>query len=354
MARVKKPVANTIPIIPIPPQAKVPVKFTKKFNPGHYFVISEKKGAPDSALYSNANEKCNIGGLKGIQVKIDWSDLETKENVYDFSKIDKLLDVVSKHTDKHLSIEIADRSFWGGGLGAAPVPKYILDKNWMFVAKVGDQPTAIGKSMPHLDIDAFADRYINLLSLIGEKYNKEARLQRVVLIGETSIGIPKDGSGFNYKSYINNLIRICKETSQSFDQTITSIGLNYLKGGNKTYLNVIENGLFPYGGSIAWPDALVAEKDKQHLGQVWAMNNKNIIPVTPDADNTMLKYDEVKNTSDIPRVFDYYVNEFNVHQIYWQPIYATKGFLEKALLPTLEKNNWAINTKVPSNIIVKK
>lgn len=336
----------------------------KKFNPGHYMVITPNKaeGGDPSLLMKRIDKYLTEPEVKGVTVFFSWKELEPKKDVYDFSKIREILSLVEKH-DKFMSFKVNDRSF--GGFGCDYVytymPQYVIDAGWNYVSAKNGEPR--GKCMPKMWEKDYMDRWIKLFSEIGKEFDRHPSLESAIIIDETALGNPQDGSFVIDRTiYTNELIRLVKETAPYFKNTAQLLSINSLGGGDSYMARLIDEAVVPYPVALSWPDASLKNLATGNISyaQRFAAANKNKVLLSPDADNTMLKYDPVAGTSDVPAVFDYYVNKLGTNHINWQPVYAGRyadrslhnysKYFEEAIIGTLKANKAKINTTCPDNI----
>lgn len=331
----------------------------KKFNPGHYMVVSPGNNDTPQKIRQRIDKLLAEPEVKGITYFFTWKELEPRKDEYDLSGIKEILDIVAAK-DRHLILKIIDRSFWTGGCDAANsyMPQYIRDAGWVYLMESGIDPNAPGKCMPKMWVDEYMDRKIKLLNEIGKEFDSHPNFEAMIMLDESALGKPKDGSPMDFNGYVDNIIRLIKETAPFYQNTLSSISLNSLRS-DENLQKVIEQGIIRYKTALSWPDAQLdnIKKDLVSYPQQWAAENKNFVPLSPDADNTFLKYDPDAGTSDVQAVIDYYVGRLGANHISWQPTYATNrggGFkplyFENALIPTLRANNAEINTTCPETV----
>lgn len=99
-----------------------------KWYPGHYVMFATEDSL--SSHLRNINEIGDEPAIRGVQLRIRWSDLEKSRGVYDFSKIDAVLArLKAQPTDKRLVVRVIDRSFNTNSRNGI-VPNYLQSKEF--------------------------------------------------------------------------------------------------------------------------------------------------------------------------------------------------------------------------------
>ena len=96
------------------PAAQTP---TRKYNPGHYIDLLRWQTTSGSDNYLIDTIK---PGVTGVQVRYLWADFETSPGVYDFSRIQHDLELLSNQ-GLHLIVVVSDKTF----KDEQPIPDYL-------------------------------------------------------------------------------------------------------------------------------------------------------------------------------------------------------------------------------------
>jgi hypothetical protein len=90
---------------------------TRKYHPGHYVQMYKSDG--ETQILAVISQP----GVVGIERYYTWSEFETGEGVYDFSKIQSDLDILKRDNHgKRLVVQVGDKSF---STTTKPLPTYL-------------------------------------------------------------------------------------------------------------------------------------------------------------------------------------------------------------------------------------
>ncbi len=323
-----------------------------KWQPGHYIRYTVQSNILDNPV-ARAEELIKIERLvkqrsnfKGILLQTRWRYFEPQENVYDFSFINEVLNIVGAH-DKYLLVRIMDRDFSNKPAGV--FPKYILDKNWYW-CKASGAPCLARNWEPEV-----MDRFIALLKSFAAKFDTHARLVGIVNAETAAGGAGRDRktSGYSTVAYTNQIVRFNRELSAAAKHTILFQSFNSLKSNEPNeYFDQIIDAVVGAGDGLTHPDTFPCdntgytncEKDNfapYYYERAYGSKGTKKIPVMAQIQRAN-KFDwtpeELHSTA-----YKYLGANF----IVWN---AWLNTFDSELVPLLEKNRYQSVTVCPSNI----
>src|SRR5688572_11046794 len=90
-----------------------------KWHPGHYVILDGYSS--QTSHFTQINEVANVGGVKGVVLRLWWYELEPSKGSYNLSRIDAYLTKLkSSPTPKRLIVRIMDRKFGSSTWGTRP------------------------------------------------------------------------------------------------------------------------------------------------------------------------------------------------------------------------------------------
>jgi hypothetical protein len=174
-----------------------------KWHPGHYVMF----GVEDSRaqILRSIDEIGGESAIKGVQVRIRWSDLETSKGVYDFSSIDTYLArLTAQPTRKQLVVRVIDRKF-NTTSRSGIVPDYLLASSY----GGGLVRTKTGYAA-RLWQGAVMDRLIALHQAIGRRYDDDGRFEGVAT-EETTLSLAEPfPSGYSHAALAQQYVRLVR------------------------------------------------------------------------------------------------------------------------------------------------
>ncbi len=174
---------------PPTPSGKYPesIKNPENFHPGHYMRVGADYHGDLVSKYMDLIE--NMPEFVGVKQAYSWYDIEPSKGEYDFSAIERDLKVVQSK-GKYLWISIAMTSW--NSRSNPKVPRYMWNDSQYGCGNGGRYGTygrtsASGGWLPCYGDKEFSERYIALMTALGERFNKEPYFEGINL-GETSTG----------------------------------------------------------------------------------------------------------------------------------------------------------------------
>lgn len=257
-----------------------------KWHPGHYYTVFNNE---PEALTINEELKANQA-LRGLQVRFAWSELETTEGLYNFSKIESKLAELAG-IKKHLIILLQTKSF---AQNVKFVPDYLLTdtKYEGGIYRYGTSDGKISYKGDNIKLwnSYVRDRLNALVSELGKRFNNEVYFEGMGL-SETDLGLPQIPLTSTQKNgYFANLINVNEKMRMAFPNTVTLQSVNYpqdilatLVGGLKTKgAGLSTSGVFPDDPTLAGTNAIYSYFPKM----------SGFIPIAPQ-----ISYESFNNTS---------------------------------------------------------
>ncbi len=199
-----------------------------KWHPGHYLVLND--GDSLSKDLTNINEIAGVPAIKGVEVKLWWSELERSRGVYDFSQIDAYLKKLkSLPTPKRLVIRVMDRRFKTTSKSNI-VPNYLLTES-IYHGGVTLQRTNSSGYVARLWEAPVMDRLIALYRALAERYDDDSYVEGIAS-EETTLSLGSDPrlwpSGYSSAALLNQYERLVSSATQFMTHTSLFLGTNYI------------------------------------------------------------------------------------------------------------------------------
>src|SRR5690348_851253 len=104
--------------------AAAPSIAATKWHPGHYVMLN--LGDTQEPHFRTIDQIAGVPAVKGVEVRLFWSQLEPSKGSYNFSRIDAYLQKLkSLPTPKRLVVRVMDRKF-GTSNRSGILPNYML------------------------------------------------------------------------------------------------------------------------------------------------------------------------------------------------------------------------------------
>lgn len=214
-----------------------------KWHPGHYLLADN--GSSLSGKIGYCNEARNNSGLKGIQVRFMWYQLEGAQGDYTdgFDLIDQLLAACSDGDTlpkKRLMLEVWWRSFGSGG-SSTLLPPYLV--NLGGTNNLVQTDNSNGGWIGAVWRTHVADRAIALMQAYGARYDSHPYFE-MIATKETAVGPDVDTNSGDYTStaFLTQYKRILTAARAAFPSTNVRIFANYLTNGtNPQMIELIEH-----------------------------------------------------------------------------------------------------------------
>lgn len=176
-------------------------------------------------IASALDEALRTPGVRGIAMSFAWRDLEVGDGVYDWTVLDRNMDVARDYGLVFV-VTVADRSFNGSRVTPDYLPeRYVLksrgSRTHGYLAKRWD---------PYV-----YNRLIRLYRAIAERYADHPGFGGIAT-SETATG-NFVGGDYTAEQYQDALAAIVTETQQALTRGKLFLYLNFLKGGEKIDMN---------------------------------------------------------------------------------------------------------------------
>lgn len=225
-----------------------------KFTPGHYLMFDQGSGggtdADKQALMADYAAETN---LVGFYAKLRWKNIETAQDVYNYTLIDSYLDALP--AGKKFVLQIREQLFGGGvqtdAHGMFPTYMDSVGSGPYFytggTAWSGDLTVALND-----DETAAMDRKIALYTALIEHYDDDDRLEMLVT-GETAVGAL--GVGYSASDHTTEYIRFARAIGAiPGRRTPVKISTNYL--GNTALMQSLLDVCVEEQIAIGGPDTM--------------------------------------------------------------------------------------------------
>jgi len=319
-----------------------------KWNPGHYILPTSEEDLNEIGLIL-ANPNNHIAGIQGYLL---WRDVEIEEDIYDFSKIEEVLNFIKKY-DKQLIMQISDRTFKPG---EKAVPDYIYEDSKYNGGVELKIPTPGGEVSRIWD-PAVNERFNNLLEELGKQFDDDHNFGGIVF-EESALGIDKNAPGFSWETYANGIIYRNKAAVDAFPNSVV---IQYMNWGPDEFLDYVIENLHQMGAGMGGPD-LVPDKGRSLSKERMPAYDyyplySGKMPLGAAVQTPNLLKDE-KNEKGIFTLNDFWdmgLNTLKLNYIFWsfveQPWY--KFSFTNDILPYINEKDGKINDACPENHLLK-
>jgi len=212
--------------------SSLPGGLRTKWYPGHYQTIKSKAYSGGVANWTKPKFQTAIAhrNMKGYLLYINWRELETAREVYDFSQIESILGALP--AGKKFQIKIQDRSFHNEAGGN--MPDYVTTEGCTFPMpnqKTPDPDDVKGLALKWW-VPGCLDHFIRLYVKLGERYDSDARVAAITVgDGESCLEGSPLIAGFTDEGYNNQMIRAVREVKAAFPTTLVAPGFNCFAAG---------------------------------------------------------------------------------------------------------------------------
>ena len=216
----------------------------RKYHPGHYVSIGRahlRKGV-DTALGE---------GVRRLQLRYRWADLETQQDQYDFSAIERDLAAVAR-ANLQLVVMIEDKSFQN----ESPLPAYLHERYGVesgrgYMAKRWD---------PYV-----VERMSKLVQAFGRRFDCNPNLEGVAF-QETAIGLDpaqRRQHGYTPEKYRDALLTTLRNATVSLPRSRVFWYMNFLPA-KQDYIADIASEVAGTGVVMGGPDILPDNQALKH------------------------------------------------------------------------------------------
>lgn len=214
---------------------------TKKYNPGHYIDLLRYQTTSDrSDTYITDAIR---PGVTGVQVRYYWRDLETSPGVYDFSRIQHDLDLLSSQ-GLRLIVNPADKTF----KNEMPVPAYLAD--YTLSNRKGGY--TVERWKPYV-----VDRWVKLMEALGERFDGNPYFEAIAT-EESALGVDDavlTANGYTPENYRDALIDMLTRTAAAFPTSRVFWYMNFFPM-RQDYIAQVASAVAPLEVAMGGPDIL--------------------------------------------------------------------------------------------------
>ncbi|MDZ5461545.1 hypothetical protein [Azohydromonas lata] len=242
-----------------------------KWHPGHYVALGASAG--EYLTTNTFKEISALPNVRGVMTRYAWRDIETSRGVYDFSRIDRDLNL-ARAAGKQLFITISTKAFQAG---ARALPDYLHTAEYgggVYRIRISGKDATGSEATTGENIALYEpsvrDRLVALARVLGRRYNAQNNFEGIAY-NETALGqavVPLTDAQKN--TFFANLAQVDTATRQAFPNTVVMQFLNFPKpnmpglvsnmlnagvalGGPDTFLNdsTLEASAYPLYDTVA-------------------------------------------------------------------------------------------------------
>lgn len=255
-----------------------------KWHPGHYYTLMGDKNNP-KYMAQVYRELKKTPLLRGLQIRYEWAELESAENMYDFTSIEQRLAELAAQK-KRLIILLQIKTF---NSSTAAIPDYLKREDSTFPFSNLGKKDIRGYNLK-LWNPVVHDRLVALISELGKRFNSHPYFEGIGLpetaIGQPLVEVPKD----QLDNYYNSLLSINQQLRKYFPNTMTYQFTNYPRPMLKSFINKLKEMGTGLGGPdtfIEDPGLLTRESKNSAKGVYhYYPELSGIVPLTPSVMQT--------------------------------------------------------------------
>lgn len=327
-----------------------------KWYPGHYYHVTAGDPSVDGYTMKEAYKEMNAAssGITGIQLRLNWKELEPTKDGYNFDIIDGHLAKLSS-TKKRLFLFIAHK-----GDGSDVIPNYIKSAGGSYTFKSSLNSAVLGENAKFWQ-DTVRDRFIKLLNRLGSKYNAHSHFVGVAL-PETSMGVASV-SDAQEAQYFSNLLIINQKMRVAFPNTISTQFTNFPRSILPTFVG----GLKDMGAALGGPDTFIDDPGLNAIGTKYTQDGvylhyprlSGIVALTPSVmsgnyERTIANPSDPKNRKPtIDELLDFDREKLKANIVFWTraPKYYQAVLNKLRELTIANSPRVKLNTACPSKYI---
>lgn len=288
---------------------------TIKWNPGHYMVVSAD--VEDSEFHAGLDEIENLPFVKGAVLRAFWRQLEPQKDVYDFSRIDRYLELAAAHK-KRFGLLLTTKHFLTG----VAVPDY-LQTPWFDggVFLVNKFKGTVGENITLWDVNTYY-RLVRLIKALAARYDGNPWFE-VLIINETAFGSPVIPMPETQRaSFYDNLMRVDNAARQAFARTVVIQYVNF----PYTYTPQVAQNLLDKGTGIGGPDVFLEDKDHDTRVYPLIVQGRGKVPVGMQVESDCYYARYLGGPWDPPparELYDFARNRLGSNYIFWHRLLKT-------------------------------
>ena len=300
-----------------------------RFHPGHYFLVKHESGG-----LPNLRNKLSLGGqFRGVVYLMNWGTIEKSKGVYDFSQLDAALAAVGAK-GMVLMLQFEDRTFHTG-CASNFVPSYVPKE------KSATKATACYAKIWET---ATADDMIRVVKAIALKYKNDSRF----------LGISLEETSMRPTSFVSRpdlvlvvydqLKRVARAVKSVAPQLLMHQHLNwpYQQNISHFYRFADSQVALGGGGTVGWPDTLVANQYKWSWYQI-ARDYRYKLAIMPHVQATFVG----TGLAEHDQIYRMLNDDIKAHMIVWGSWHSAMGgsYFTKVVIPTVNKYNGTVSNR---------
>lgn len=244
-----------------------------KWHPGHYMLVF-LGDSHESIMTKRIPEICNEPALQGLQIRMEWAELEKSKGNYDFSRIDEIYGALES-CGKRLVLQVLAVAF-NTTDPTGFVPTYLLTEA---VYNGGVAKTKTG-FIARLWEAPVMDRLIALSMALGARYDGKRNFDGIIL-AETATG--KVEEGYTATAFIAQLKRAIPAMVMAWPKTNVIVFNNFLQGSTDAQFIDFVKFLLTSRGTMGGPDTLPppdsgTKGERVYRGEVGGVDMRGLMP----------------------------------------------------------------------------
>ncbi|MBU4070003.1 MAG: hypothetical protein KJ646_03390 [Nanoarchaeota archaeon] len=315
----------------------------KKWNPGHYILLTSEEDIDEIELIlSNP-----LNYITGLQIYFTWRQLETEKDVYDFSKIDEMLELVGKY-NKHLFVQVSDRTF---KIDEKPVPNYLYENP---IYNGGVEPFISGKGSVSRIWDPNVNERFNLLILeLGKKFDNKENFEGIAF-EESALDIDTiTAYSYSIEKLVDGVISRIDTAALVFSNSVV---IQYMNYGPPEFVNLFEyfylTGVGMGGPDLVPDEGRFSEKQRIPAYDYYPLYaGKMPLGTAVQTPNLMKDERNEKGIFTLDGFWDMGLNTLKLNYIFWsfaeQPWHKFR--FTNDILPYINEREGKINDGCPEN-----
>lgn len=290
-----------------------------KWHPGHYVTLLPGLAPSAEHIASVILETVANPALRGVQVRYTWAELEPTNGTFDFSRIQRDLDLVQA-SGKRLFILLQTKQFSDE---FPAIPSYldtVINGGGAFTISSASQAASDAVS-PGRNIKLWnatvRDRLSALVTALGASFNQHPMLEGVAL-SETAMGTPVDiiVTARQTQAFYDNLLVVNAAMRTAFPNTVTLQFTNY----PKPILPEFVTGLKRRGSGLGGPDIYLDDADLLTGIYPHYALQAGQIPLAPSVQGENYKrrgYDGPDNPPSIDELYRFGRDDLHANYMFW-------------------------------------
>lgn len=291
-----------------------------KWHPGHYVSLLPGQAPNPSHMQAVITELQGYSMLRGVQIRYTWAELEPSSGQYDFSRIQRDLDLLQP-AGKRLFILLQTKQF---GDGFPTIPTYLdtdISGGGSFAITNAAEASsgegaATGRNIK-LWNRTIRDRLIALNNALGARFNQHPSLEGLAMT-ETAMGTPVDiaVTARQKQSFYDNLLQVQGALRKAFPNTVTMQFTNYPKNILPTFVA----GLRKIGAALGGPDIYLDDPDLLTGVYPYYGQQSGQLPLGPSVqgDNYYRRvYGGPEEPPSIDELYQFGRNELRANYMFW-------------------------------------